>query len=159
MAILQIEPESYSLRKNCSLIQKASQELKDLSQSMIETMQAHNGVGLAANQINILKRIIVILNPETQEIETYINPRILTKSNETSTALEGCLSFPNLQGEVERAYKVTILAYDIDMKKVHITAQGFYARIFQHEIDHLNGISFTKRANKNTLITIDTTQE
>jgi len=140
------------LRQKAQTVENFDEDLKLLVEDMIETMREAPGVGLAAPQIGISKRIIVVEfgdeYDETVPNQLYvlINPEITKISNATLTGIEGCLSVPGLVGEVERASAVTVAGQDMDGKKVKIRAQGWLARIFQHEIDHINGVLYTDRA-------------
>ena len=110
---------------------------------MVETMYKFDGVGLAAPQVGILKRLIVI-DPGTGP-KVLINP-VITKSSGKQTCEEGCLSFPNMFGNVDRPANVTVEAYDIDGKKIKTKAKELEAVILCHEIDHLDGILFIDKA-------------
>ncbi len=126
------------LRKKCKEVKEITPKIKELTLNMIETMKKADGVGLAAPQVGVLKRIIVA---ETERgPKGFINPKILKKSRKKETIEEGCLSFPSLFLKIKRAKEVEIEALDGNGKK--IKAQGFLARILQHEIDHLDGILF-----------------
>lgn len=141
------------LRQKAKDVEHFDQDLKILVEDMVETMREAPGVGLAAPQIGVSKRIIVVEfgdeYDETVPNQLYvlINPDIIKKSNATLRGIEGCLSVPGLVGEVERASAVTVVGQDIKGKKVKIRAQGWLARIFQHEIDHVNGLLYTDRAD------------
>ena len=140
------------LRQKAQDVENFDEDLKELVDDMVETMREAPGVGLAAPQIGISKRIIVVEfgdeYDETVPNQLYvlINPEITKKSNATLKGIEGCLSVPGLVGEVERASAVTVVGQDLTGKKVKIRAQGWLARIFQHEIDHVNGLLYTDRA-------------
>ncbi len=140
------------LRQQAETVEIFDEDLKLLVDDMIETMRVAPGVGLAAPQIGISKRIIVVEfgdeYDETVPNQLYvlINPEIIKKSNATLTGIEGCLSVPGLVGEVKRASAVTVVGQNLNGKKVKIRAQGWLARIFQHEIDHINGVLYTDRA-------------
>lgn len=148
---LSVFPEEV-LRQQAQTVETFDQDLKLLVDDMIETMRVAPGVGLAAPQIGISKRIIVIEfgdeYDETVPDQLYvlINPEIAKKSNASLTGIEGCLSVPGLVGEVERSSVVTVVGQDLEGKKVKFRAQGWLARIFQHEIDHINGVLYTDRA-------------
>lgn len=150
MSVLEIKTfEDRSLTKSAKSIRKVTDELRQLAVDMAETMVAARGVGLAANQVGVLKRLIVVLIDD--DIVPFVNPRIVKKSKEKESESEGCLSFPRLYGTVPRHYSVRVVAYDLDMNPLKIEAEGMTARIFQHEIDHLNGVTFNTRAEKGTL--------
>ncbi|MDO8588827.1 MAG: peptide deformylase [Armatimonadota bacterium] len=122
--------------------------LKELVDHMIEVMRQAPGVGLAANQIGVDKHIFVYDVGEGPA--ALLNPKII-KRRGSQTGTEGCLSVPGLQGEVRRASSVVAEGLDIDGNKVRIQAEGLLARVFQHEIDHLNGHLFIDRADPDTL--------
>ena len=120
---------------------------------MVETMRNEPGVGLAAPQVNVSNKLIVVEYPLDDKVEkakptlfVLINPEIIEFSQDTEIGIEGCLSVPELVGEVERAAQVEIKALNQCGKKQKIIAKGWLARIFQHEIDHINGILFIDRA-------------
>jgi len=129
------------LRKKCGEVKGINDEVKKLIADMKETMERNNGIGLAAPQVGVSKRIIVV---ETEEgpIE-FINPKILKRGKEKEVIEEGCLSFPNLFLKIKRPKEVEIEAFNGEGKK--IKAVGLLARVLQHEIDHLEGILFIDR--------------
>ena len=141
------------LRKKCQEVKELTEEIKKLGLDMLETMIVNQGVGLAAPQIGELKRIIVvhpILKRTPEEIaartpQVFINPKIIKKSRETIIEEEGCLSFPGLFLKVKRAKEVEIEALNENGEKIHFKVEGLAARVFQHEIDHLDGILFIDR--------------
>jgi peptide deformylase len=126
------------LRKKCEEVKEITPEVKKLIEDMIETMEKNEGVGLAAPQVGILKRIIVVETPEAPK--GFINPQIFKKSKEKEIMEEGCLSFPGLFLKIKRAKEIEIEALDENGGK--IKAEGILAKILQHEIDHLDGILF-----------------
>ncbi len=128
------------LRKRAQTVNVMSREIEKLLDDMIETMYHAGGIGLAATQIGVRKRVIVI-NIGTGLYE-MINPEITQKSG-LQTLKEGCLSLPGLNGDVPRAMYVTVKGIDRFGKEIMINATGLLAGAFQHEIDHLNGILFT----------------
>ena len=142
------------LRQKAQPVEIFDKDLKTLIGDMIETMRIAPGVGLAAPQIGVSKRVIVIeFGDEYDEdipdqLFVLVNPEIIHKSDETVAGIEGCLSVPGLVGEVERAQAVTVTGQSPDGKNIKIRAQGWLARIFQHEIDHVNGILYTDRADE-----------
>jgi peptide deformylase len=107
-----------------------------------------NGLGLAANQIGVLQRVFVY--DDGTGLGVVINPKIVRAEGE-QVGVEGCLSVPGLQGDVKRAEKIVIQGMDLNGKKVKIEAEGLLARIFQHELDHLNGTLFVDRADPDSL--------
>ena len=143
------------LRRKARTITRFDTELQTLIEDMIETMRAAPGVGLAAPQVGISDRLIVVEYPEDDEQEdapkklfVVVNPEIKETSAETEMGIEGCLSIPGLHGEVERALAVSVKGQTRRGQPFKIKARGWMARIFQHEIDHLNGVVFTDRAEK-----------
>ena len=119
---------------------------------MYETMDMAYGVGLAAPQIGILKRLIVVDNREDEEEEGekpmrfyMINPEIIEKDGE-EVSMEGCLSVPGKQGTVKRAKHIKVKYNDLEGQEIIMEAENFLARIIQHETDHLNGILYTDKA-------------
>ena len=136
------------LRKKCKEVEEITPDIKELVLNMTETMKKKQGVGLSAPQVGISKKIIIVLsNLENSEVLRLINPKIIKKSNETEIEEEGCLSFPAIYLKIRRAKEVEVEGLDIDGKKIKIKAKGILARIFQHEIDHLDGILFFNRLN------------
>lgn len=127
------------LRKNSKIVEVFDEKLAQLIDDMKETMYKSQGVGLAAPQVGILKRVVVIDIGEGP-IE-LVNPEIV-KQSKRQVGKEGCLSCPDIMGVVKRPYKVTAVAYDRNKNKIEINAQGLLARAICHEIDHLNGILF-----------------
>lgn len=133
------------LRKKAKPVQKVTQEERKLAYDMIETMRSYNGVGLAALQVGVSKRMIVIEDVENNKAAmVLINPAILKKKGRVSFC-EGCLSIPGVHADVTRPSSVVIEAFNLDGEKIKIDAKGIFARIAQHEIDHLDGILFIDR--------------
>jgi len=131
------------LRKKSRNVDVIDDKVKELLRDMAETMYAADGVGLAAPQVGILKRIVVIDIGEG--LIELINPAIVEQSGE-QIEVEGCLSVPGLQGEVRRPEKVTVKALDADGKEITIKGEGLLAIALCHEIDHLDGILFIDKA-------------
>jgi peptide deformylase len=147
------------LRRKAQPVATVDDDIRRLLDNMVETMRAAPGVGLAGPQVAVPQRVIVVEygeEPEEQEngklpkkdLFTLVNPEISRSSTETEIATEGCLSIPGLVGDVERASSVTVKALNRRGQPVKIKAKGWLARIFQHEIDHINGILFIDRAIK-----------
>ena len=148
------------LRRKARTITTFDKKLQTLIDDMIETMREAPGVGLAAPQVNVSERLIVVEYVEEQEEEAegqpekpkklfvLINPEIVKSSAETLMGVEGCLSIPNLVGEVERHAVIQVKGLNRHGKPTKVKAEGWLARIFQHEIDHLNGILFPDRATR-----------
>jgi len=130
------------LRKKCEEVKDITPEIKELGWDMVETMQEKEGVGLAAPQVGETKKVIVV---QAEKPLVFFNPKITKKTKKTETAEEGCLSFPGLWLNVKRARGVEVEAINQNGEKIKIAMEGFPARIFQHEIDHLNGILFIDR--------------
>lgn len=131
------------LREIAKSVPKVTPNILKLIDDMADTMYDAGGVGLAAPQIGIQKRVIV-LDPHDGETELIelINPEIIRADGEQLGA-EGCLSIPGLNGDVNRKLNITVIGWDRDGNEIIIEASDYLARIFQHEIDHLNGILFT----------------
>jgi len=144
-----------TLRRTAHKVEKFDKNLQKLVDDMIQTMRDEPGVGLAAPQVNISQRLIVVEYPVDDSVENakarvfiVANPEISARSDETVDGIEGCLSVPNLYGQVTRAQSVTVEGQNQHGDDVHIEASGWLARIFQHEIDHLNGVLFVDIADK-----------
>ena len=141
------------LRKKCQRVEEITADIRKLGQDMKETMIKNQGIGLAAPQVGELKRVIVVhpirdSSPEARaetSPQVFINPKIIKKSKETVIDEEGCLSFPGLFLKIKRAREVEVKALDMEGKEIQIKAEGLPARVFQHEIDHLDGILFIDR--------------
>ncbi len=143
------------LRRKARAVHRFDSEIQMLIDDMIETMRAAPGVGLAAPQVGVLERVIVVEYPEDDENENspkrlyvVVNPEIKVTSPETQVGVEGCLSIPGVQGEVERALQIVVRGLNRHGQPVRIKAKGWLARIFQHEVDHLNGVLYTDRATR-----------
>ena len=141
-----------TLKKNARKVTDFGPKLQTLIDEMVETMRVAPGVGLAAPQVNVSQRVVVIEfgDEEDETVEprlyTIVNPEIARASRETIVGTEGCLSIPTLVGDVERSESVTVKGFSRRGQPMKIKAKGWLARIFQHEIDHLNGVVFTDRA-------------
>jgi peptide deformylase len=126
-------------------------EVKKLVADMFETMYAAPGVGLAAIQLGVPKRVVTIdatRGEEKKQPVTLINPEILWSSEENSVLEEGCLSIPEFTDEVERPARVKARFLDLDGRTIEVEAEGLFARVLQHEIDHTNGILFIDHLSK-----------
>jgi len=142
-----------SLKQKAHKVSNFGRDFQTLADDMVETMRQAPGVGLAAPQVGESLRLIVVEYGEDEENEAearklYImaNPIITRTSEETELGIEGCLSIPGFQGEVERYVGVTVRGLNRHGQPMTVRARGWLARIFQHEIDHLDGILFTDRA-------------
>ena len=145
-----IEPDAV-LRKKSDILEKVDNELKMLMDDMLETMYAAPGIGLAAVQIGVLKRLIVIDISKEREKKNplfLINPEIVFKSKNTSIYEEGCLSLPGYFAEIERPAECQIKYLDYEGKKKKMRADGLLATCIQHEVDHLNGVLFIDYLSK-----------
>lgn len=152
MAILDIVLEGDPrLRQKALKIRAVDDSIRRLARDMHETMDAAPGVGLAGPQVGVMRRIIVVHVPEGYQGEgepeivmTLVNPEIL-KAQGREVATEGCLSIPGWVGDVPRAQRITVRAMDLDNRIIRFKAEGFLARVIQHEVDHLDGILFIDR--------------
>ena len=145
-----IEPDPI-LRKESKTVEKVDDELRRLLDDMLETMYAAPGIGLAAVQVGILKRLIVIdisKDKEKKDPLFLINPKIISKSVQTSTYEEGCLSLPGHFAEIERPAECEINFIDYNGKKKEIKADGLLSTCIQHEVDHLDGVLFVDYLSK-----------
>ncbi len=131
------------LRKRSREIETIDNKIRELAIDMLDTMYKFDGVGLAAPQVGILKRIITIDIGEGPKV--LINP-VIKKTSGKQTGEEGCLSFPNVFGNVDRPEAIVVEAFDIDGNKIKIKAKGLEAVVLSHEIDHLDGILFVDKA-------------
>ncbi len=150
------------LRAKGKRIDKIDQRIRELAQNMIETMHAANGVGLAAQQIGEPLQLTVLdvsqvedrpttmklngqdLDPQSAMPLVLVNPQI-DLAGETEIGTEGCLSFPEITGEIDRAKSITVRAKNLEGEPIELETTGFLARALQHEVDHLNGILFIDR--------------
>lgn len=148
MAIREIVKEGDDiLLKNCREVVKFDDRFHGILDDMIETLRDSGGVGLAAPQIGILRRAVVIeIDPEDGLIE-LVNPEIIATSGR-QIGLEGCLSLPGQWGIVERPWKVTVRAQDRNGEEFEITGEGLLARCLCHELDHLDGNLYKTRATR-----------
>ena len=154
------------LRRKAKPITKFDKDLQTLIDDMIDTMRDAPGVGLAAPQVNISEQLIVVeysededeefleeeqaerKPPKPKKLYVMINPEIVNASEEKVLGVEGCLSLPGYAGEVDRHQAITVKALNRKGRPVKIKAHGWLARIFQHEIDHLDGVLFIDRATR-----------
>ncbi|MGE4467374.1 peptide deformylase [Sphaerochaeta sp.] len=132
------------LREKCQKVTEFDNALRILVDAMFDTMDEADGVGLAAPQVGVTKRLFVI-HIRGAEKRAYINPQIIETSIETSTDEEGCLSIPGVWHDVQRPARVTVQAQDVEGKVFQVKADGLLARALQHENDHLNGVLFIDR--------------
>ena len=150
-----IGENNQTLRQKSLPVRRINADVRSLIEQMRKVIKQNNGVGLAAIQIGEPTRIIVCEIDD--KFYTFINPEIIKSFSETSVTEEGCLSLPNMYGEVERPKKISLKAINFDGKKIKIKAFGLLARVVQHEIDHLDGILFIDKAKNITKQTRKTT--
>lgn len=145
------------LEEQCQEVTEFDESIKQLAQNLIDTVKDAKdpeGAGLAAPQIGVLKRVCVVrnffTNPQNpNELISnefiLINPKVISESKETYLDIEGCLSIPDTYGTVERFNNIEVEAQNINGEKFIINAEGFFGRVIQHEMDHLDGILFTTK--------------
>ncbi len=145
MAVFQIvrHPDPI-LREKAREVKKITPQIEKLVANMVETMYDAGGVGLAAPQIGVSKRVVVV--DLGNNLIVLINPEIVRLEGDPELGEEGCLSVPGIWGQVERAPRLTVRGYNLKGKPVAYSAEGLASRVFQHEIDHLDGILFLDRA-------------
>ena len=139
------------LRQKALKIHHIDKSVEKLIDDLVDTLHNADGLGLAANQVGVAQRVVIVELPKDEEdpqsgkLYALINPEIVTVGDEATTAEEGCLSIPYYYGEVTRAESIIVRARDRKWREVKIKADGWLARVFQHEIDHLNGVLFIDR--------------
>ena len=153
-----VTPPNPTLRIKAAKVRSVSPAIQALADDMIETLRAAPGVGLAAPQVDVSQRVIVVEYSENSEeadaqdvppkLYVVINPEITRRSRETVVGTEGCLSLPGLLGDVDRHEWVTVKGLDQHGNPFKKKVRGWLARIFQHEIDHLDGILFIDHASQ-----------
>ena len=152
------------LRGKARKVTSFGAELQTLIDDMVDTMREALGVGLAAPHVNAPLRVIVVEFNESEDEETppklymVVNPKITRFSSDQDFGTEGCLSLPRIVGDVERPISVTVKGFNRRGQPLKIKASGWLARIFQHEVDHLDGVLFVDRADKVWQIEGETTQ-
>ena len=156
---------SETLRKPSKEVSKVSKKIQTLVHDLLDTMYAQNGVGLAAPQIGVDKRIIVVgakkenikyNDAEEIPITAMINPTWKKLSEDTDVQYEGCMSVPSIRGKVERYKNIELTYYNENGEKIVKKLNGFFARLVQHECDHLDGIVFLERVReKNGFATVE----
>lgn len=154
-----IYPDNPILRKKAHRVREFDKKLHRLIDDMVETMTQAEGVGLAAPQVAVSQRVIVVRLPDDEDaVEAYgedagvlyevVNPEIIKRSREMVDGVEACLSIPGYFGRVERHVAVTIRGQDRHGREIRIKARDWLARVFQHEIDHLDGVLYIDRASE-----------
>ena len=142
------------LRRKARKVSDFGADLQKLVDDMIDTMREAPGVGLAAPQVNVPLRVIVVEFGDEDDEEVpprlyvMVNPEITRKSREMVTGIEACLSIPEIAGDVDRPLTVTVKGQNRRGQPLKIKAKGWLARIFQHEVDHLNGVLFVDHAER-----------
>jgi peptide deformylase len=145
------------LRRKSRPVTEYGEDLQRLIDDMVETMRQEPGIGLAAPQVSVSQRVIVVEygdenddidEPAPPKLYVVINPEITNFSEEKEISTEGCLSVPGLLGDVERSLEVTVKGKSRRGQLVKIKAKGWLARIFQHEVNHLDGVLFIDKAIK-----------
>jgi peptide deformylase len=134
------------LKTRAARVKEFDDALLRLTEEMLVTMREREGVGLAANQVGRLRRVLVAGIEEDEYV--LINPVIEARSDETEILPEGCLSIPGIQVDVERPVAVTVSGQDADGEELRFEAEGLLARVFQHEIDHLDGVLILDRTDR-----------
>ena len=145
-----IEPDPI-LRKKCAPLEKVDDDIRKLMKDMLETMYDAPGIGLAAVQIGILKRLVVldVSKDENKKDPLFlINPEIISKSENSSVYEEGCLSLPGQFAEIERPAECFLKYIDLNGKEKKLKANGLLSTCIQHEVDHLNGVLFIDYLSK-----------
>lgn len=164
MKIVTVEdPVLHQRARALDMEELPSPDIQQLIDELIETRREAGGAGLAANQVGVLKRIAIVEVDETTRsrypykpafpLTVLVNPSIEPLSDETLLINEGCLSIPGLRGDVERYLTVRVKYFDRDGKQRELVADGLTAGTFQHEVDHLDGVLFTDRADPKSLST------
>ncbi len=134
------------LREKAQLVEKVDKGIKELASQMTKIMLENEGIGLAAPQVGISKKLIVVAaNPEKGEVFALINPRVIRKSKQKIKGEEGCLSFPDIFLEIKRSREIEMEGMNLNGENVGFTAKDLLARVLQHETDHTNGILFFNR--------------
>ena len=160
MAILRVlELPNPMLRRRAKKVRRIDKSVLKLAYSMVETMKDANGVGLAANQVGELRRVIVIQLPEEDETRIYINPEILQREGEREVE-EGCLSIPGFRGNIKRSVWIKFRALDHSSTVVKLKAEDILSQALEHEVDHLDGILYIDHMESHEkLIPVDSDSE
>ena len=137
------------LRQRAKRVRRIDKRILQLAYDMVDTMRVAGGVGLAANQVGELRRLIVIQIPEEEEARIYFNPEIIRREG-TREVEEGCLSHPGYRAVIERSTWVRFGALDHTEKEIKVKAEGLLAQAMEHEVDHLNGILYLDHLSDHT---------
>jgi len=135
------------LRKRARKVRRIDKSILKLANNMVDTLREAGGVGLAANQVGKLQRIIVIQLPDECDARIYVNPEIVKVEGQREVE-EGCLSIPGYRGKILRSVTIKFGALDHSSKRIRIDAEGLLAQAIEHEVDHLNGILYTDHLRK-----------
>ena len=153
MAVLPIlEYPHIKLRQKAKKVRRTDRSIQRLVDNMIETLSDAKGLGLAANQVGVLRRVIVIQLPEEEAPRVYINPEIVHREGEREV-VEGCLSVPGYTGLITRAIWVKFKGLDEAFKLVRVRAEDLLAQAIEHEVDHLNGILYMDHLKEHQQLT------
>ncbi len=145
-----------TLRHKSKPLRRVDGEVKEIVDEMFDLMYRQNGVGLAANQVDLPYRLFIInleADPQKGEGVVFINP-VISRRSGTIKAEEGCLSFPEIYAPVKRSDKIVISAYNLAGEEVNYRLDGFFARAVQHEYDHLDGILFIDRLSPSVMLSV-----
>lgn len=134
------------LKSKAKPVDNFDESLEQLASDMLDTMREHEGVGLAANQVGRLKRILVAALEDEEFV--IVNPEVHEAGGEREKDVEGCLSIPEIQVQVERLNQITVSGLDQTGAPVRVEAEGLLARILQHEVDHLDGVLILDRTDR-----------
>ncbi len=146
--LTQSSPELRQRSREVDASDLGSERIRTLAKNLLETMEVENGCGIAAPQVGVNERVIIV--DPGNGAEAYVNPVITARSFRTTMSEEGCLSVPGVWGMVKRSRQVTVRAFNLDGAPVELVANDLHAIIFQHEIDHLDGVLFIDRVEKFT---------
>lgn len=147
MAVRQVRVDGDPiLRKKSRRVEKFDQSLKDLVKDLFDTMYVEDGVGLAAVQVGLLRRLIVI-DDRKDTLMALVNPELVDCEGQEE-GMEGCLSVPDMAGKVDRYTSIKVAYQDLEGQEKVLEAEGFLARVLQHEIDHTNGILYKDKAKE-----------
>ncbi len=137
------------LRQRAKRVRRIDKRILGLAYDMVETMREASGVGLAANQVGELRRLIVLQIPDEEEARIYFNPEIIKREG-TREVEEGCLSYPGYRAIIERSVSIRFGALDHTEKEIKVKADGLLAQAMEHEVDHLNGILYLDHLSDHT---------
>ena len=138
------------LNENCTEVDEINEDVERLIQDLVDSLPRPGGAGLSANQIGVVKRVFVFENDG--EIEACINPRVISESEDMEEEIEGCLSLPGAVMPVSRHLAIELEYTDLQGETKQIYAEGWLARVFQHELDHLNGKLILERTDRESRV-------